>query len=66
MRDYAKRLDRLQRIWPTTPACPGCEPTARVLLVGGNTPPESGQRCPACRRPWRMVVFIGVVDIDRI
>ncbi len=66
MRDYAKRLDRLQRLWPTTPSCPVCEPTTRVLLVGSATPPEPGQRCPACRRPWRTVVSIAGVDADRI
>ncbi len=66
MRDARKRLDKLEVIWPTTPACPICEPTARVLIVGGETPPEPGQCCPACRRPWATVVYIAGVDVDWI
>lgn len=66
MRDATRRLDKLEVIWPTTPACPICTSTGRVLLVGGTTPPEPDQRCPACCRPWRTVVYMGGVDVSRI
>ncbi len=66
MRDASKRLDKLEVIWPTTPPCPICTPTGRVLLVGGDTPQEPRQRCPGCRRPWRTVLYLVGVNIDLI
>ncbi len=66
MKDVSRRLDKLEVIWPTTPACPICTPTSRVLLVGGSTPPERGVRCPACDRLWRTVLFIAGVDVELI
>ena len=66
MRDATRRLDKLEVIWPTVPACAVCTPSGRVLLVGGDTLPEPNQHCPGCRRPWRTVVYIGGVDVNLI